>query len=887
MSMAMRVSAAARTDGGVRAELLERDELVRAAEALLARAGEGHGGITVFEGPAGSGKSALLRACAGRARGMTVTWWPGGVPGGSIADAVGGREAARPTVLVLDDADAAGDASVAWLARLAPHVAELPLAVLLATRPVAATGATPLAQLLALRDHVEVLPVPPLSARAVRTLVARELGSAAALLAGDRAAAATGGIPFLLGELLEAWRVTRTTDGLPCTPRLRRAVGARLAATGPHAVALAGAIAILGGDDIAVAEAAAVAELSCTQARSTAEALGRDGVLACGPRLSFAHPLVGRAVHDDLPPFERAAAHARAAKALAATGRPPEALAPHLLAASHDGDPWVVAHLRAAARAALARGAPAAAVGLLRRALAEPPVAQVCPDVLRELGEAAALACAPEAEAHLRAALAAARGRQAATIGLALARLLMHARRGNEARAVLGRALADAGDGTELAVRIRAELVCAGRVAPGRGAGGAYAGEQRRAGATAGERLMLASLAVEAVAAGEDADMVEALIRRALHGDALVAGSGPDGTLPYMATAALWTIDRYDEALVHLDLALQDARRRGSPTAHAMARAGRAAALHRAGRLVEAASEALDALVLAAQHELGLVVPLALAPLVAVRVDQGQLELAQAELRDHANGDDVPTDRPSACVRHARGRLRQARGDHEAAAADFLAAGDALVRTGTPSPATAPWRSDAALALAACGHDDRAGTLLAEELALTRRAGAPRALGIALRAAAMLGPAAARAAALDAAAEQLRRAGSQVELARALMDAGVARVRDGMREQGRAVLREALDLADRHHAHAIAARAQRELLVAGARPRRRRLSGCESLTAAELRVARMAADGRSNRDIARELFLSVKTVETHLGHAYSKLDITHRRALATALEIQS
>jgi DNA-binding CsgD family transcriptional regulator len=151
----------------------------------------------------------------------------------------------------------------------------------------------------------------------------------------------------------------------------------------------------------------------------------------------------------------------------------------------------------------------------------------------------------------------------------------------------------------------------------------------------------------------------------------------------------------------------------------------------------------------------------------------------------------------------------------------------------------------------------------------------------------MLGPAAARAAALDAAAEQLRRAGSQVELARALTDAGVARVRDGMREQGRAVLREALDLADRHHAHAIAARAQRELLVAGARPRRRRLSGCESLTAAELRVARMAADGRSNRDIARELFLSVKTVETHLGHAYSKLDITHRRALATALEIQS
>ena len=110
-------------------------------------------------------------------------------------------------------------------------------------------------------------------------------------------------------------------------------------------------------------------------------------------------------------------------------------------------------------------------------------------------------------------------------------------------------------------------------------------------------------------------------------------------------------------------------------------------------------------------------------------------------------------------------------------------------------------------------------------------------------------------------------------------------MRAGNREAGRGALREALDLADRCGAQAIAEGAHAELAVAGARPRRRRLSGPEALTAGERRVVALAAGGRSNREIAAELFLSLKTVETHLSHAYAKLSVRRRGDLAAALAI--
>ena len=84
-------------------------------------------------------------------------------------------------------------------------------------------------------------------------------------------------------------------------------------------------------------------------------------------------------------------------------------------------------------------------------------------------------------------------------------------------------------------------------------------------------------------------------------------------------------------------------------------------------------------------------------------------------------------------------------------------------------------------------------------------------------------------------------------------------------------------------AFALAERAREESVAAGARPRREALSGPGALTPAELRTARMATEGLTNREIAQALFVSTKTVETHLSHAYAKLGIQRRAELSAAL----
>ena len=81
----------------------------------------------------------------------------------------------------------------------------------------------------------------------------------------------------------------------------------------------------------------------------------------------------------------------------------------------------------------------------------------------------------------------------------------------------------------------------------------------------------------------------------------------------------------------------------------------------------------------------------------------------------------------------------------------------------------------------------------------------------------------------------------------------------------------------------LAERARDELLALGARPRRFVMSGADALTASERRVAAMAASGMTNREIAQALFVTQKTVEVHLSHAYQKLDIRSRRELGAAL----
>jgi DNA-binding NarL/FixJ family response regulator len=125
--------------------------------------------------------------------------------------------------------------------------------------------------------------------------------------------------------------------------------------------------------------------------------------------------------------------------------------------------------------------------------------------------------------------------------------------------------------------------------------------------------------------------------------------------------------------------------------------------------------------------------------------------------------------------------------------------------------------------------------------------------------------------------------GSQMRLeyGRALVDLGAALRRSGSRSQSRAPLREGFSVAERAGAEPLAERARRELSASGVTVRR---SGHrDRLSPSEQRIAEMAAAGSTNPQIAQALFVTVKTVESHLAGAYRKLEISSRRELAGAL----
>jgi DNA-binding CsgD family transcriptional regulator len=259
-------------------------------------------------------------------------------------------------------------------------------------------------------------------------------------------------------------------------------------------------------------------------------------------------------------------------------------------------------------------------------------------------------------------------------------------------------------------------------------------------------------------------------------------------------------------------------------------------------------------------------------------------ELGQASslLAEHGLTGELPPSWPHNLVRHARGCLHAAAGDHAAAVRDLLAAGEQADQWGIPNPAILPWRSDAALSLAAIGDAERASRLAAAEVEEARAWGAGRALGIALRAAGLVGGQAGTGL-LAEAVEVLRPAPAPLELARALVDLGAAQRRSGARNAARESLREGLDLAYHHGGLRLAEQARRELVVAGGKPRRDAIRGRDALTPSELRVAELAASGQTNRQIAQALFITQRTVENHLTSTYAKLEIGSRSELAAGL----
>jgi DNA-binding CsgD family transcriptional regulator len=236
-------------------------------------------------------------------------------------------------------------------------------------------------------------------------------------------------------------------------------------------------------------------------------------------------------------------------------------------------------------------------------------------------------------------------------------------------------------------------------------------------------------------------------------------------------------------------------------------------------------------------------------------------------------------------IRYLQTRARiQAASQHPEDAVEDLFACQRLEREWEIStPAFGTWRADVAPVLASLGRHDEARALAREELERCRAFGAPGPLGAALRTLGSIEPGDSGIALLEEAVACLEPSQARLEHALALLELGAAIRRAGRRADARGPLREALELARACGADMVAVRAHEELVTAGARPRRDPTESRSTLTASELRVARMAAEGMTNRQIAQALFLTENTIETHLRSVFRKLDIHSRSQLARAL----
>jgi DNA-binding CsgD family transcriptional regulator len=175
------------------------------------------------------------------------------------------------------------------------------------------------------------------------------------------------------------------------------------------------------------------------------------------------------------------------------------------------------------------------------------------------------------------------------------------------------------------------------------------------------------------------------------------------------------------------------------------------------------------------------------------------------------------------------------------------------------------------------GRFDEASAVAVREVEMARAWGDPVNLGRALHA---LGVARGNEGIADLEAAVATLDGVyDVGLAGCLLDLGSALRRTGRRADSRPLLERALEISERIGAHSYAETARTELAAAGARPRRVVRTGVEALTPSELRVGKLAATGRSNPEIAQELFVTRKTVEKHLGNVFMKLDISSREQL--------
>jgi DNA-binding CsgD family transcriptional regulator/transposase-like protein len=803
-----------------------------------------------------------------------------------------------PLALVVDDAHWVDGPSLRFLAFLLPRLEELRVAVLLGARPAEGGRNQGLLDALTMDPSGETITVAPLSAGGVAALVAAGLGVEPEAEFSMACWKATGGMPFLVRTLLEALRHERIAPVQAsaasvqdlATGTLDRWAMMQLVRLGSDAGRLARAVAVLERGELD--QLARLAGLCFSDAASAAELLIKAGVLDEAP-LGFIHPLLRTAVYRDITINERAKAHSRAARLLARAHASPARVAEHLLATIPTGDEWTVEQLQGAAREAAGRGAPESSVAYLRRALSEPPRQELEGGMLLDLGLAEFSAGQPGWHDHLRGAIEAATDD---TTRIAAALLFANALRWHERTAEAievcdGVADRLAGRNPEGRLTLEAMAVVCGVL----DATTAQAVSNRtndlllQAKERSVPRQCLAAAAYVAALLNEPADQVADLVLRAL-----AAGTQPrpdSGDPPWLpggafrhpsAVVTLMWAERFDAAQALADAAVSEAQASANGIILPAVMAQRAWLGLRRGDLTAAEADARALLEAPGSPAPPILRNRAISVLVDVLVERGELQEAEQTLESVA-ADLAGRGVTAHVLRHSRGRLRFAQGRFGEALGDFRAAGEVTIGAVAPSPCYLPWRSDAALAILFLGEPEAARRLSDEEVELARAFGAPRVLGVALRAAGIVVGGQDGETLLREAIAVLVGPDTRLENARAQADLGALLRRRNRRVDARQLLRQAVDTAHHLGATALAERAETELRSTGAKSRRVRLTGLEALTASERRIAELAANGLTNREIAQTLFITDRTVEAHLTHVFTKLGVRTRTSLPAAL----
>ncbi|MFE7901076.1 LuxR C-terminal-related transcriptional regulator [Streptomyces sp. NPDC057424] len=602
------------------------------------------------------------------------------------------------------------------------------------------------------------------------------------------------------------------------------------------------------------------------------------GVLRPGPdgHPRYAHPLLRDAVLTGVPEARRRAVHRAAAAALLHRGAPTGTVARQLLLSGPVGAPWAPAVLRDAAALALREARSDQAVMFLRRALEEPLPEDHRQRILTELGS---LECA---------------GREpSAGMSRLTEALRLHGTPQDRVRAAVALGTALAGRGrTRAAVEVL------------RTVDGQLSGHP-----DLGAALQTASALLSDQDQTVRQDVYRCLSDTAERSPELVGPAARALLVRYAATAALTSAQD----------AMRQVRALLAEPAHPLTEPfllGTAAAvaqwadeLDEADRLVDRglAGQRPDLL-----HPMHAALLNTRADLAAARGEYAQLPAERPapahgpsnvhavtlialvetgrtqEARRLADGFDLreaPDSWELNRFLYARGTQRAAAGDTAGALHDFLECGRRQTARDVVSPVVTPWRSAAAECRLALGSPREALTLAEEELRLARVWGTPRTVGRALR---VLGTVTGGRRGLllaDEAVQLLTDAppAAQGELVSALLAQGRQLTAAGERARARECLRTAAQRAERLGAVRLRTLAEEALREGGARRPATARTGSGSLTGSELRIARLAADGRTNTEIAGLLHLARRTVETHLTSTYRKLGIRRRAELRQAL----